>query len=366
MKKSIVILSAATLVLAACSPKASVEGLLEGAPDSELIVSKLNVNKLETIDTLKTDAQGKYSFKVDVKKGCPEFFYVYRGSQRIAPLLLERGKKVSVVSDTLGTFTIEGSEEAELYADVESEYNAFKNRLDSLALAGDVQGIRSEYISYYRSRIRFMAEHPYSMSLVPILYQNVTSDVPVFSQLSDALHFSQACDSLEMVYPDSRYVKALRKSAKEKMNYLEFSQKVDGAEAVAFPEIALPNINAENIKLSEVEGKIVMLYFWSLTPEQKLFNIDQLLPLYEEFHSRGFEIYSVALEADKTLWATTVKAQELPWINVCDVREEYSQYLSLYNVTSLPYAFFIKDGAMMNVSAQNAAEIKAMLSRELK
>lgn len=362
---SAALLAASALVLGACSGKGRVSGVIEGAPDSEVVVSLLNVNTLENVDTVRTDSKGHYSVSMEVKKGCPEFVYLYRNGVRVASLLLENGARLKVESDTLGHFSVEGSPEAELYACVENDYNTFLAKMDSLALEGDNAGLSRAYVDYYRGRLKFMAANPYSLANVPVLYQTLASGLPVFNRETDAIYYANVCDSLETVYPDSRYVKALRKTAKERNNLLNLNYRIRNAEQVAFPEISLPDLSGRDVKLSEVEGKVVMLYFWALTPEMKMFNIDQLLPIYEEFHRKGLEIYSVALEADKTAWASVVKGQKLPWINVCDTRQQASPVLSLYNVTSLPYAFFIKDGTMMDVTVGNAEEIRRMLAKQL-
>ena len=102
----------------------------------------------------------------------------------------------------------------------------------------------------------------------------------------------------------------------------------------------------KNVKLSEVESKITLVYFWSSTAEQKMFNISSLLPLYEEFHPKGLEIYAIALDGDKSAWAAAVKNQKLPWVNVCDTRGVYSPYVASYGVSTLPMFWIIKDGTI--------------------
>ena len=81
----------------------------------------LNVNRYDVLDTVKTDASGKFSYKVNVEKGQPEFLYVYHNDKRVASLLLEAGDKVNVTADTLGNYTVEGSEESARLALVERE-----------------------------------------------------------------------------------------------------------------------------------------------------------------------------------------------------------------------------------------------------
>jgi len=356
--------AASVLLLASCAQKATVQGVIKDAPESDVVVSLLNVNTLETIDTVKTDAKGRYTVKVDVEKGRPEFIYIYRNGVRVAPLLLNAGDKVSVESDTLGNFTVSGSEEAELYAQVENDYAAFLAKVEEYAMAGDSQSIRNEYISYYRGRLKFIAEHPYSLSNIPVVYQTI-GDMPVFSQQTDAIHFNHICDSLEVVYPESKYVKALRKAADERLNILDLQSRLDNAETIGYPDIQLPDITAKTVKLSEVDAKVTLVHFWSLTAEQKMMNLDILLPIYKDFHDRGFEIYQVALEPDKTAWATTVKSQNLPWVNVCDVNGSASAYIALYALASVPTSYLLKDGELVEEPFEDEASLRALLNKLL-
>ena len=69
--------TAAALLAAACTPTAKVEMTLDSAASSEVVVKLLNVNQYEVLDTLKTDAAGKFTYKVNIEEGQPEFVYIY-------------------------------------------------------------------------------------------------------------------------------------------------------------------------------------------------------------------------------------------------------------------------------------------------
>ena len=94
--------------------------------------------------------------------------------------------------------------------------------------------------------------------------------------------------------------------------------------------------------------------------------MDALIPLYQEFHGRGFEIYAVSLDVDKTAWATVVRSQQLPWINVCDTRGDQSPLIAQYGLTSLPTAYFLVGGDMdPNANVSDAASIRKYLQAKL-
>ena len=86
--------TAAALLAAACTPAAKLEVTLESAPSSEVVMKLLNVNQYEVLDTLKTDASGRFSYKVNIEKDQPEFVYVYYNDKRVESLLLEAGEGI--------------------------------------------------------------------------------------------------------------------------------------------------------------------------------------------------------------------------------------------------------------------------------
>lgn len=372
-------MAAATVFAAACTNGAKVEGELKDAPATDVVVKLLNINRYEVLDTVKTDAVGHFTYKVDVAKGQPEFVYLFHNDTKIASLLLEAGDKVNVQADTLGNFTVAGSEESLKLAEVEKEYAAAYARLDALAEAlstaksSEAEALRTsigqEYVNYYRQCVRYVLTNASSMTSIPVLYQNFGLELPVFGQGTDALHFKAVADSLEMVYPESKYVKALRKEADQRISYLEVAARLNAAPEIGFPEIELPDVHGNKVKLSDVESKakVTMLFFWTASDaSQKMFNQDVLKSIYNDFHKRGFEIYQVAMDPDKALWAKVVKEQNFPWINVCDGLGSSSPYVLHYNLAALPAIYLIKDGVLVDGQAVDEASLRKLLNQLLK
>lgn len=371
------ILAAAVLFSVACSNKAKIDGTVASAPSSEVIVKLLDINRYEVLDTVKTDASGNYAYKVSVEKGQPEFVYVFYKDTKIASLLLENGDVVKVQSDTLGNFTVEGSEESLKLAQVEKDYasayaamQAISQKLEG-AEGSEADEYRKqlgqEYVKYYRSRVRYVMENSSSLTSVPVFFQNFGADLPVFGQSTDAIHFSNVADSLSLVYPESKYVKALQDEAVRRQGLMEMHNRIKVAEEIGFPDIELPDLKANKIRLSDVDSKVVLIYFWnSADADQKMFNLDFLKAIYDDYHKKGLEIYQVALDPDKASWARVVKEQNLPWINVCDSRAANSPYVPLYNLSSLPAAFIISDGELVDGEISTEKSFRRVLEKLLK
>lgn len=357
-----------------CGRTARVEATVDGA--SEVIVKLLDINQFKVLDTLKSDASGRFTYKFDAVKGQPEFVYLFHGDKKIASMLLQAGDKVTVVADTLGNYTIEGSDESLKLSEVERDHAVVVAKMteiiNALASAGAEQEqslrqeLAKEYVAYYRSRVKYVMENSRSMTVVPVFYQSLGENLPVFGQSTDAIHFRSVADSLALVYPDSRYVKALREEAGRRMNYLELESRLKSAQPISYPEIELPDIKAVKQKLSQVDYKVVMVQFWTAADAgQKMFNLDVLKPIYEEFHNNGFEIYQVSLDVDKGLWAQVVKQQNLPWISVCDSRGAASPYAAAYNIPAVPAIFIIADGELVDGSVVDEKSLRKLLKKLL-
>ncbi len=371
-------LVAGTLVLAACSNSAKINFTLADAPGTEVVLKIQDINKYTVIDTLITDTQGKLSYTLPLEKDQPEFAFFYYKGARIASLLLQRGDKVELVADTLGSYTVSGSADSELLLQVEEDYKQIKETFaqyeiqlkeaanDQAKLSELSKAMSREYIDYYRGRVKYVMANSHSLSVVPVFYQSIGS-LPVFAQQTDAILFRDICDSLSISHPKSKYTKALRAEAEKRFQGLRLETRMKTAEEIGFIDIELPDINGERVKLSEVNSKLVLLYFWnSGDPEQKMLNLDILLSAYKDYRSKGFEIYQVSMSPDKALWASVVDSQKLPWISVCDIRGASSPYISSYNITHLPQAFIIYEGSLIEENIKDEKSLREVLSKRLK
>lgn len=363
----ITLAAAFSLLTAACCDKASISGTAEGLPEEELVVKKLSGGVVTALDTVRTDADGKYSYRLEVEDGEPQFVYIYNDSSKLASLILSKGEKVQVVSQANGSYTVEGSPESELLRQTEADFSAFMGRLEASLASEDAAAASKEYVTYYRSRIKFVMDNSKSLSAIPVLYQKVNDGFPIFSQTTDAILFRSIHDSLMTVYPKSKYVAALGEEVKRKTNLMDLEVRMRSAAVLSYPEVELPASDGKKVKLSEVGAKVVMLYFWLASDNShKMYNNDVLIPLYDEFHDKGFEIYAVALDTDKSVWASAVKDQKLPWINVCDGLGAGSPVVSLYNVSAkLPVALMIVDGELKSIPIKGEADLRKALRDNL-
>lgn len=354
--------AAAFMLLASCSgDKATVKCTVTDAPSRAFVLKCLNGNVTEVLDTVRTDAAASFKYKVKLPGGSPEFVYVYKDDVRLASLLLASGEVAELVTDTLGNYSVSGSEGSALLKESDDAYRRFVSNLSSLAASGadPAEGGR-EYVRHYRESVGFVMHNSKSLAVIPVLYEKV-GEMPTFGNLTDALIFRSVCDSLKSVYPDSKYVKALEQETRRRENLFSISNSLDAAEQIAYPNLAMPSIDGSTVELSKLDSKLTLLYFWnSDDATHKMFNQDVLKPLYAKFHPRGLEIYAVCVNPDKASWGRIVKDQELPWINVNDGLGTASRSLYLYNLQSVPACVLVSDAGITPVAVREGDLMRAV------
>jgi len=115
------------------------------------------------------------------------------------------------------------------------------------------------------------------------------------------------------------------------------------------PEFSLPNINNELIKLSDFEGKVVLVDFWASWCRPCRSANKSLVVLYEKYKSKNFEIIGISLDGINSQknphkdWISAINEDNLQWTNVSDLKGWGSYLVDLYNVRSIPHAVLIDE-----------------------
>lgn len=358
--KRLFLLALIMFSLVACTGnRAKIDITIAGAKDTcDVVLYKLALNKMTPVDTFKV-VSGHFNLKLDVKKGDPDFNYLFLDNVKIASFVPSPGEKIEIKTDISGKdISITGSEESIKFLEIEQQYTGVFNRFS--ALITELEDARSNrdlneekrlqmelgkvYVKQKQDVIRQLYKNPKSITSIVLLYQRISDELPIFADPKDVIIFKMVYDSLQPVYPNSLYIRSLADDITKKENLWGLNNKINEAMVSGYPNISLPDQNSVVRTLNDYEGKVILISFWSITQgDQKMFNLE-LKKLYQKYNPKGFEIYQISFDADKTAWARNIKDQDLPWVSVHDALGSSSQYLSLYNVTALPSMYIIDKG----------------------
>ena len=303
------------------------------------------------IDSVQLSAEGNFTLKLDKVSASPSLYHIVYDGNRI-PLLLQGGDNITVTSagNALRNHTVEGSEESELLHEFNHTYVEgviALNEIMSKLSADDLSDAeRQDLVVKYtkqkneikQHQLRFIIGNKDRIAAVYALYQRLPGDPNLFNGNSDVIYYRTVADAIAESYPESLYLPLLRSQIARMDAQISLLSQVKTA---SFPEISMPDMYGKEQHLSSLEGKLILLHFWSAAVgNSNSFNAD-LKKVYEKYHDQGLEIYQVAVDTSKALWINTVQEQQLPWISVCDLQGENSPAVGAYNVRSLPSNYLI-------------------------
>lgn len=113
-------------------------------------------------------------------------------------------------------------------------------------------------------------------------------------------------------------------------------------------DIALPTAKGDTLRLSSLRGKVVLLDFWASWCGPCRVANRGLSKIYSKFKDKGFEIYSVSFDADRSDWLNAVKQDKISWLQVNDPDINRSAVALHWEVYSIPTTYLIdRDGRLL-------------------
>lgn len=354
-------LMAVGILFAGCTHHNSskIEGQIAGVQDElEVSLYRQDFNQTVLLASVKVKAK-KPAFKFRMDKPTEPTFYQlhfpHKKGEFITLLLIpEDNVTLEVNLNDFWNYGVEGSEQSNLTKALTLRIGETIKSLDSLRLVlnsaqNDAEkreaNIKaSEVVEKQREfSENFIRENSESRASVMALYQQFAPNMFVFDRSEDLRLFKAVANYQLFHYPESEYTQNLVKDLKRLEKVIsghrlqQFMQEVESD----LPDIALPNVNGDTIRLSSLRGKVVLLDFWASFNAASLMENREYLEIYKRFKSRGFEIFQVSMDYDSESWSNAVKTHGLPWINVCELTESIPQAALLYNVNQIPANYLI-------------------------
>ncbi|MCF8378575.1 MAG: AhpC/TSA family protein [Bacteroidales bacterium] len=367
MRKIFLFFLFTSLLFTSCTdrPNIKIEGSIHGGGKNFLYLDFLNINKTESVDSVRIKKDG--SFKFSFYSEYPGIYILRNEAGQIINLLPYPDEKLVIEADYSkfnSSYSVSGSKDSEYLRQLVEKLSDTREKLTSLnsayeSLTNLTEEQASDYIARYKEIIKeqrdfsihFIIEHLSSISSIYALYQEISEGQFVLGENYDIQYMKIVADSVSKYYPDIPFVKSFVNNARESENKYYSLKGLGEKLKEAKPEDLDLNIADQNgnlIKLSSLKGKVVLLYFWSSKSADCQALNPALHQIYEKYKKYGFEVYAVGLENSKEAWAKTIKYEGLDWINVSELSFPDSKAAQKFNVRTLPASYlYNKEGEIV-------------------
>jgi thiol-disulfide isomerase/thioredoxin len=119
------------------------------------------------------------------------------------------------------------------------------------------------------------------------------------------------------------------------------------------PEIELPNAVDSMVKLSSLNGKVVLIDFWASWCVPCRAANPYVQNLYKKYRAKGFEVFAVSLDVKNEPWIKAVKKDRLTYTQVIDNAGWRSKVAESFFVDALPTNFLLdKAGKIVAINIE--------------
>jgi len=127
------------------------------------------------------------------------------------------------------------------------------------------------------------------------------------------------------------------------------------------PDFTMNDPEGKPIQLSSLRGQVVLLDFWASWCMPCRQENPNVVKLYQQYHSKGFEILGVSLDRAKENWLKAIQEDKLTWLHVSDLKFWQCAAAKLYAVTVIPQSILIdKDGKIIAKGLRGEAMAKKL------
>lgn len=362
MQKTLILL-AVILSFTACSTNKTgynLDGTFSNSNGKTVSLMVMKENNLEPVDSVQLDESGQFSFSGNLES--PNFFMLTSGQMNYITLIINPGEKINIdadITNMIEHYEIKGSPDSELLKNYTAKLmssieeltilnQVYYDSIQSPNLPSIMEDLnaKSEILAEdMRSfTIKFIEDNSGSLATLMALYQQLGPRQYVLDPTEDFVYYETVDSILYEKYPESEPVKTLHENVsdlKERMKLTEIRNSMLGTGKIP-PEIALPGLNGDTLRLSSIKGKIVLLDFWAAWCSPCRRENPNLVANYKKYHDKGFEIFQVSLDKTRENWLAGIEEDGLgEWMHVSDLKYWNSSVVPLFRIEGIPASFLL-------------------------
>lgn len=370
----------AMIIFAACEDSGNannftVSGKIENAPSKSIVLEQVQFDNTPpvVIDSATIADNGDYSLKGTAKEQglylismdkMPLAIFINDNGNIKLSVDLQRNSRLPYISNSKATeslyeflngFRAKDSTLAVTYDAMDSIYS--QNPSDSNLLVLQEKGNREmQHINSYMTDFIKNSSSPaavfYALNMAATRNTMQPEQVDsLASAASDRFKSHAGLATFKSLY-------ATAAAAHSPSSYILLNQQA--------PDLTMQDVNGKPMSISQFKGKYLLVDFWASWCGPCRQENPNVVATYNKFKGKNFEILGVSLDQDKKAWIDAIKADNLNWPQMSDLKQWNSISVETYKFDGIPFNVLIDPDGKIIASSLRGPQLEQTLSQVLK
>jgi peroxiredoxin len=353
----------------------SITGTIQNSENKKLVLQEVPFDGKEmiTLDSVTLKKDGKYNFDFISKTEGLYILAIENDSiHNFSIVFVNDEKNIQINADPgkMETYLIKGSKTSESLLAFLKEYKSkdigIFETMNKLAELQNANGAGAAIDTLQKERnIKIADLNTFTQNAI----NNATHPSMIYYLLGLSMRSMETSQVLALAKAAAEKTKseALVNFATSLGNQIQSNVK-PGAIAIGqpAPEIALADPKGKIITLSSFKGKYVLVDFWASWCGPCRGENPNVVQAYEKFKKKNFTVLGVSLDESKEDWEDAIKADNLNWQHISDLKKWESTVVSTYKIEGIPYNVLVDPNGIVVATELRGPALEEALNKFIK